>query len=168
MLTVSDLREKARAKVQRKRAKLAAKRQKAKDKIKSKRGTEMKKLIVIAAAAALSGCGTLERVDPAARSARASYTFGNIQADNGSTVKITLGDGAMAAADGDGAVSQPTTTTTSVPTTWQTGGLDPVTCGISAIANLASKGIDAYAANPKAAATPKVADCPDGGCQLKQ
>lgn len=122
-----------------------------------------KMLVVVAALIAVAGCGTFERADPSARSARSSYTFGNIQADNGSTVKITLGDGAMAAADGDGAVSQPTTTTTSVPTSFQTGGLDPVSLGISAIANLAGKGIDAYAARQKAQAA-NDANCPNGNC----
>lgn len=141
----------------------------------------MKKLMLVVALAALSGCGTFERADPSARSARAAYTFGNIQADNGSTVNVTIGDGAMAAADGDGSVSQPTTTTTSVPTTFQTPvAMDPVSMGISAIATLAGKGIDAYTARQNAtaatgaAATAKPectggactpsAQCPDGAC----
>lgn len=113
----------------------------------------MKKLITVMALIAVAGCGTFERADPSARSARASYTFGNIQATGSSTIRIVLGDGAMAAADGDGTISQPTTTTTSVPTTFQTpAALDPVSLGIQAIANLAGKGIDAYAANQQAKA----------------
>ena len=125
----------------------------------------MKKLILVVALAALGGCGTLERDDPSARSARSSYTFGNIQADNGSTVTITLGDGALAAADGDGAITQPSTTTTSVPTMFQTpAALDPVSMGISAIATLAGKGIDAYAAKQQATAAMAKPDCSGGSC----
>ena len=125
----------------------------------------MKQILILAALAALDGCGTFERADPSARSARASYTFGNIQADHGSTVNVTIGDGAMAAADGDGAVSQPTTTTTSVPTTFQTpAALDPVSMGISAIATLAGKGIDAYTATQQATAATAKPECTGGSC----
>ena len=127
----------------------------------------MKKIITVAALLAVCGCGTFERADPAARSARASYTFGPIQADNGSTVYINLGDGAMAAADGDGTISQPITTTTSNPTTFQTpAAMDPISLGIQAIAGLAGKGIDAYANVKAKAAAPKTeakADCENCG-----
>ena len=132
----------------------------------------MKYVILLTAVAALAGCGTFERADPAARSARASYTFGNIQVDNGSTLTINLGDGALAAADGDGGISQPTTTTTSVPTTFSVpAAMDPVSAGIQAVTTLASKGIDAYArthgAQQSAPSAPS-AGCQGGACEYRE
>ena len=125
----------------------------------------MRKVIILTAIVTLAGCGTFERADPSARSAKADYVFGNIQLDNGSSLTINLGDGAMAAADGEGAITQPTTTTTSVPTTFQTpAAIDPVTAGIQAVTSLASKGIDVYAARQQQAASAKPQDCTDGQC----
>lgn len=124
----------------------------------------MKYVILLTTVATLAGCGTFERADPAARSARASYTFGNIQVDNGSTLTINLGDGAMAAADGDGGISQPTTTTTSVPTTFSVpAAMDPVSAGIQAVTTLASKGIDSYTQTHRMQQSAPSA--PSAGCQ---
>lgn len=128
----------------------------------------MKYVILLTTGATLAGCGTLERADPAARSARAQYTFGAISATGGSTIRINLGDGALAAADGDGGISQPTTTTTSVPTTFSVpAAMDPVSAGIQAVTTLASKGIDSYTkthmVQQSAPSTPS-AGCQNGQC----
>lgn len=164
-------------KVQEKRRKLAAKIAAKRAKIALKRGLALLALAVVA------GCGTFERADPAARSARAQYTFGNIQVDNGSSLTINLGDGALAAADGDGGISQPTTTTTSVPTTFSVpAAMDPVSAGIQAVTTLASKGIDAYAqthgAQQSAPSVPSAGcqggqcsetpNCPGGACEYRE
>lgn len=126
----------------------------------------MKKLICIAALAALTGCA-FDRADPSARSARTTYGAITVTVSGGSNCTVTLGDGAMAAADGDGTVSQPTTMTTSQSPTFQTpAGLDPVSVGINAIATIASKGIDAYTATKvsKSNAAAGKDDCPGGNC----
>lgn len=152
-------------KVREKRRKLAAKIAAKRAKIALKRGLALLALAVVA------GCGTLERADPAARSARAQYTFGAISATGGSTIRISLGDGAMAAADGDGGISQPTTTTTSVPTSFSVPtAMDPVSLaiqqGINAVTTLAGKGIDAYAQTHRTHRTQQSApSAPSAGCQ---
>ena len=146
----------------------------------------MKYVILLTTVATLAGCGTFERADPAARSARAQYTFGAISATGGSTIRINLGDGALAAADGDGGISQPTTTTTSVPTSFSLpAAMDPVSLaiqqGINAVTTLAGKGIDAYAQThstqqsaPNAASTGgqngqggEPPSCPGGACEYR-
>lgn len=131
----------------------------------------LKTLFAMLAAMALAGCGTFERADPAARSARATYgAISVVVSGSNSTCNLRIGDGAMAAADGNGDVSQPTTTTTTVSPQFETMPYgDPISIGIQAIAGLAGKGIDAYAARVKqnasgAKQTGESADCADGNC----
>lgn len=151
---IEGIKDKMREKRRKLAAKIAAKRAK----IALKRGFALLALAVVA------GCGTFERADPAARSARAQYTFGAISATGGSTIRINLGDGAMAAADGDGGISQPTTTTTSVPTSFSVPtAMDPVSAGIQAVTTLASKGIDSYTQTHRTQQSAPSA--PPAGCQ---
>lgn len=128
----------------------------------------MRKILVLAAAAALAGCGSLDRADPSARSARTTYGAITVTATDNSTCTVTLGDGALAAADGDGGISQPSTmTTTQNPSLTMPGDL--VTAGISGITSLVGKGIDAYAARGTSAAKTSTvtAECPDGNCTIE-
>lgn len=174
---IEGIKDKMREKRRKLAAKIAAKRAK----IALKRGLALLALAVVA------GCGTFERADPAARSARAQYTFGAISATGGSTIRIDLGDGALAAADGDGGISQPTTTTTSVPTSFSVPtAIDPVSLaiqqGINAVTTLAGKGIDAYAqthgAQQSAPSAPSAGcqggqcgetpNCPGGACEYRE
>jgi hypothetical protein len=106
--------------------------------------------LLIALSWGVAGCAfDLPTADPAARSARAAYGDLTINASEGSTVNITLGDGALAAADGDGEVSQPTTMTTTQSPSFSMqfpAGMDPLSAGINGIVSLTSKGMDVYAA----------------------
>lgn len=122
------------------------------------------KYALLLALAALAGCGT---TDPAARSARAQYTFGDIHADNGSKITINLGDGAMAAADGDGSISQPTTRTTSVPITFSVPStVTPWAAGIEAVTTLATRGMDTYAQTH--GTQQNASNAPSTGCENGQ
>ena len=154
-------------KMREKRRKLAAKTAAKRAKIALKRGLALLALAVVA------GCGTFERADPAARSARAQYTFGAISATGGSTIRISLGDGALAAADGDGGISQPTTTTTSVPTTFSVpAAMDPVSLAIQQGGRIIEKGLTVWGSRPATqgaaapctdCAEPQQTSCPECG-----
>ena len=127
-------------------------------------------LMALAIVVALIGGGcALERSDPAARSNRATYTL-TVNASEGSTVTAYVTDGLLATADGEGAITQPSTqTTTQSP---EFAGADPISAGIAAVSNLGGKAIDAYAAkgagdDAKTAAGGceggDCGDCPDCG-----
>ena len=132
----------------------------------------MKKfLIACAVAALLSGCGSIDRADPSARSARATYGAITITVTDSSTCNFTLGDGALAAADGNGGISQPSTMTTTVSPQFTTpAGFDPVSMGINGIVTLAGNGIDLYGVKLQADAAKQNQQqnqngaCPDGNC----
>lgn len=127
----------------------------------------------------VAGCA-FDRADPAARSAKSTYgDISIVVSGNNSTANLTIGDGAMAAADGNGGISQPTTmTTTQSPQFSTPAGLDPISAGIQAVSYLAGKGIDAYTATHGGGSSnttsttqgceggncsPETA-CPDGNC----
>ncbi len=120
------------------------------------------KIATIAAALALAICGggcALERADPAARSNRATYTITVSRCDN-STVTAYVTDGIMATADGEGAITQPSTQTTRQDPEF--AGADPVTAGINAADHLGGKAIDAYAG--KSSDAKSGGECSGGEC----
>ena len=93
----------------------------------------------------LSGCA-MERADPAARSARATYGAITLVASGaGAKASLTIGDGAFTAADGEGNVTQPSTqTATQNPDlSGAAGGLSPIGAGIAAATQIGGKLIDA-------------------------
>ena len=94
-------------------------------------------------AAMLSGCGSLERGESAAKAARATYgAISLVASGDNSTCTLSMGDGALAAADGDGATEQKQSLATRQDPEFAGG--DPVTAGINAAAHLGGKAIDAY------------------------
>ena len=115
--------------------------------------------VLFAAAMLFAGCA-MERADPAARSNRATYTI-SIVAKDGSTATAYIADGLMATADGEGAVSQPSTLTTEQSPDITVPG-DAVSAGIQAIGHVTGKAIDAYSAS-KAKQAGGTA-CTDGSC----
>ena len=117
--------------------------------------------LVLAASFLLGGC-SLERADPAARSNRATYTI-SVVAREGSTATAYITDGLMATADGEGAITQPSTLTTEQSPDITVPG-DAVSAGIQAVGHVAGKIIDAKAG--KQATQPATADaaCPGGNC----
>lgn len=124
--------------------------------------------VAAALSIALFFCGgcALERADPAARSNRAIYTITVTAHGDSSTASAYITDGLMATADGEGAITQPTTQTTTQNPEFS-GGLDPVTAGINAVAGVAREGIKAYATGKKDAGCK---DCEPGagasdGCE---
>jgi len=114
--------------------------------------------LVLAASFLLGGCA-LERADPAARSNRATYTI-SVVAREGSTATAYITDGLMATADGEGAITQPSTLTTEQSPDITVPG-DAVSAGIQAVGHVAGKIIDAKAGKQ---ATQAAAACPDGNC----
>ena len=131
----------------------------------------MQKLIIaLPLVAVFCGCA-LDRADPAARSARATYgAISIVCSGENSKCTLTIGDGALAAADGNGEVSQPTTmTTTQSPSFALPAGCDPITAGINAISYIAGEGIKAYAGKKNTASqtngqATNTETCPDGNC----
>lgn len=128
-------------------------------------------MFAVAGVALLAGCQSpIDHADPAARSARAQYTFGNIQVEGGSTFTLTMGDGSIAAADGNGDVTQPSSFTHTPSMTFTTPvGMDPISAAISTVGQVAVKGIDAYTATHTSGAKANKAaagtdDCPGGDC----
>ena len=117
--------------------------------------------LVLAVGCLLGGC-SLERADPAARSNRATYTI-SVIAREGSTATAYITDGLMATADGEGAITQPSTLTTEQSPDITVPG-DAVSAGIQAVGHVAGKIIDAKAG--KQASQPASASqaCPDGNC----
>ena len=127
-------------------------------------------LAALALACALGGGCSLERADPAARSNRATYTITVSRCDN-STVTAYVTDGLMATADGEGAITQPSTQTTRQDPEF--AGADPVTAGINAAAHLGGKAIDAYAGAKGDGSGGECSggecsggECADGSCDL--
>ena len=117
--------------------------------------------LVLAASFLLGGC-SLERADPAARSNRATYTI-SVVAHEGSTAYATISDGLMATADGEGAITQPSTlTTTQSPEITVPG--DAVSAGIQAVDHVAGKIIDAKAGKQATQAAQASQACPGGNC----
>lgn len=126
-------------------------------------------VLLVGAIALLFGGCALDRADPAARSARATYgAISVVVSGDGSTCNLTIGDGALAAADGDGTVSQPTTqVTTQSPQITAPG--DWISAGIGGLVNLIGKGIDAMGRGSSAAKAPAAgADgCTGADCAVK-
>ena len=116
--------------------------------------------LVLAVGCLLGGC-SLERADPAARSNRATYTI-SVVAHEGSNVNAYVGDGLMATADGEGAITQPSTLTTEQSPDITVPG-DAVSAGIQAVGHVAGKIIDAKAGKASQPATASQA-CPGGNC----
>jgi len=104
---------------------------------------------VLTAAYLLSGCA-MERADPDARSNRATYTI-SVVAREGSSATAYIQDGLMATADGEGAITQPSTLTTEQSPDITVPG-DALTAGIQTVGSLAGRAIDAHAARSQAAA----------------
>ena len=117
-------------------------------------------VLLLAACCIVGGC-SLERADPAARSNRATYTI-SVVAREGSTAYATISDGLMATADGEGAITQPSTLTTEQSPDITVPG-DAVSAGIQVAGKLAGKLIDAKAGKASQPATADAA-CPDGNC----
>jgi hypothetical protein len=93
----------------------------------------------------LTGCA-LERAEPAAKSARTTYgAISIVVSGDNSYCTYTMGDGAMTAADGDGATAQ-TTKQASTQNPEFSGATDPVSAGIQTVGKVAVAGIDAYTA----------------------
>jgi hypothetical protein len=124
--------------------------------------------IVFAFAMLFAGCA-MERADPAARSNRATYTI-SIVAKDGSTATAYIADGLMATADGEGAVSQPSTLTTEQSPDITVPG-DAVSAGIQAVGHVTGKAIDAYSASKASQGTGNGGTgnggtaCKDGSCK---
>lgn len=120
----------------------------------------------------LAGCA-LERADPAARSNRTTYgAISLVASGDHSTVTLTIGDGTIASADGEGAITQPATLTTEQSPDVTVPG-DAVSAGIQAIGHVAGKAIDAYATKASKAEAPSggeplqgEADCANGDCDV--
>lgn len=133
----------------------------------AKKKAAIKSRIAVALLAALFGVGlsgcALERADPAARSNRATYTITVTAHGEGSTAYATISDGLMATADGEGAVTQPATLTTTQNPELAVPG-DALSAGIQAAGHVAGKAIDAFAASAGGAARPAGESCPDGDC----
>ena len=120
----------------------------------------------------LAGCA-LERADPAARSNRTTYgAISLVASGDGSSCSLTIGDGTIASADGEGAITQPATLTTEQSPDVTVPG-DAVSAGIQAIGHVTGKAIDAYAAKASKAEAPSggeplqgEADCANGDCEV--
>ena len=117
-----------------------------------------------AVAAILSGCA-LERSDPAARSSRCTYGAITVTAGGeGSTAYITFAEGAgsaLAAADGEGGVTQ-RTDQSAEQNPELTGGMDPVSAGITAAGKIGVAAIGA--AGGSSGGDCKGGDCGEGAC----
>ena len=127
----------------------------------------------IYSAAALCGCATS---DPASRATSATYGDIVVKADNSSnvTVRVTLGDGAIASADSSGSTetmtATPTNTTDIKPdvdvntTGGRTAGVleTAVSAGASALVG-ALKGSGAATSTASTAS----GECADGSCEAK-
>lgn len=117
--------------------------------------------LVLAASFLLGGCAG-ERADPAARSNRATYTI-SVVAREGSTATAYITDGLMATADGEGAITQPSTLTTEQSPDITVPG-DAVSAGIQVAGKLAGKLIDAKAGKQTPQAAQASQACPGGNC----
>ena len=118
-------------------------------------------VLLLAACCIVGGC-SLERADPAARSNRATYTI-SVVAHAGSTAYATICDGLMATADGEGAITQPSTLTTEQSPDITVPG-DAVSAGIQAVGHVAGKIIDAKAGKQATQAAQASQACPGGNC----
>lgn len=123
-----------------------------------RRGIASVLLTALAAALLATGCA-LERADPAARSNRTTYgAISLVASGDGATVSLTIGDGTIASADGEGAITQPSTLTTEQSPDVTVPG-DAVSAIASGVAHLGGKAIDAYTASAQ-----NSKDCADGVC----
>ena len=147
---------KLKAKKESVKANLAAKKAKIKGRFKS-----AALVALLSASAALFGGCALERADPAARSNRAIYTLTVTAHGDNSTATAYIADGLMATADGEGAITQPSTLTTEQSPDVTVPG-DALTAGIQAVGQVVGKGIDAYSASKSGDC--KTGDCADGKC----
>ncbi len=120
--------------------------------------------LALAAIFLLGGCA-LERADPAARSNRAVYTITVTAHGDSSTASAYISDGLMATADGEGAITQPSTLTTEQSPDITVPG-DAVSAGIQAVGHVAGKIIDAKAgtASQTSQASQASQVCPGGNC----
>lgn len=97
------------------------------------------------AVSCLTGCA-FERAEPAAKSARTTYgAISIVVSGDNSYCTYTMGDGAMTAADGDGATAQ-TTKQASTQNPEFSGATDPVSAAIQTGGKVAVAGIGAYTA----------------------
>ena len=167
---------------------LKAKKEKVLAKLKGSRpGDAIIELVAMLAAAAfvlavmgLCCCGcALERSDPAARSNRATITLSVIAHGDNSMATGYITDGLLATADGEGAITQPSTQTAEQSPDLTVPG-DALSAGITAAAHIGGKAIDAYSASKAASADgggePQTANsklptspasCPGGNCEVK-
>ena len=119
-------------------------------------------VLVLAVGCLLGGC-SLERADPAARSNRAVYTITVTAHGDSSTASAYISDGLMATADGEGAITQPSTLTTEQSPDITVPG-DAVSAGIQAVGHVAGKIIDAKAGKQATQAASASQACPGGNC----
>lgn len=118
-------------------------------------------LAALLVACCVAGGCALERADPAARSNRATYTI-SVVSREGSTATAYITDGLMATADGEGAITQPSTLTTEQSPDITVPG-DAVSAGIQVAGKLAGKLIDAKTGTASQPASASQA-CPGGNC----
>ena len=108
--------------------------------------------------ALVAGCA--EVADPAARSNRATYTITCTASGDGAQCSAYITDGLMATADGEGAITQPSTQTQK-PSTEISGGMDPIAAGIGAATKLGVAAINAASGGGDC----KGGDCGEGDCK---
>lgn len=146
-----------------KKTSLKAKKAAVKTRLANRKATikgKLKGAAVIAMLLALCGCA-LERADPAARSNRTTYgAISVVVSGANSYCTLTIGDGTIASADGEGSITQPSTQTTEQSPDVTVPG-DVVSAGIQAVGHVAGKAIDAYSAK-KAAEGKDCKDCAAG------
>lgn len=120
-------------------------------------------ILLVLLTALLAGC-SFERADPAARSNRTTYgAISLVASGDGSSCSLTIGDGTIASADGEGAITQPARQSAEQSPDITVPG-DAVSAGISAVGHVAGKAIDAYAASKSSGASGTTGECADGSC----
>ena len=161
-------------KIKKLRDKVAAKKSKNRKAKKTRKAATASALVAALGVAALCGCATS---DPASRATSATYGDIIVKADNSSnvTVRVTLGDGAIASADSSGSTetmtATPTNTTDIKPdvdvntTGGRTAGVleTAIAAGSSALVNA----MTSDKTNESATTSSASAECADGSCEEK-